>query len=98
MDWQSTALEMQEVTDANELAKARSQCERFDRNRTWLQNIVSDIHAKHPGKCDCVAGQEVFFSDTVRDVIAQATVAHPNDEGWFARYVSREKAARVYAV
>lgn len=93
-----TIIEMQEVTDANELAKTRKQREQFDRNSAWLQSNISDIYAKHRGKCICVAGQEVFVADTARDAIAQATAAHPEDAGWFTRYIPKEKVARLYAV
>ncbi|NIO42551.1 MAG: hypothetical protein GTO41_21845, partial [Burkholderiales bacterium] len=76
MDKPST-VEMQEVTDADELAKARKQREQFDRNSVWLQANISDIYAKHRGKCICVAGQEVFVADSASAAIAQATAAHP---------------------
>jgi len=29
---------------------------------------------------------------------AEATAAHPDDEGWFTRYIPKEKVARIYAV
>ncbi len=93
-----TIIEMQEVTDADELVKARKQREQFDRNSSWLQRHIADIYAKHRGKCICVAGQEVFVADSTRDAIAQATAAHPDDEGWFTRYIPKEKLARIYAI
>ena len=93
-----STVEMQEVTDADELAKARKQREQFDRNSAWLQNNISDIYARHRGKCICVAGQQVFVADKASDAIAQATAAHPDDEGWFTRYIPKEKVARIYAV
>ena len=93
-----TIVEMQEITDADELATAQKQREQFDRNSAWLQNNISDIYAKHRGKCICVAGQEVFVADTATDAIAQATTAHPDDDGWFTRYIPKEKAARIYAI
>jgi hypothetical protein len=98
MDNRSTAIEMEEVTDANELAKARQQREQFDRNSAWLQAHISEIYAKHRGKCICIAGQELFVGDTVQDAVTQATTAHPDDEGWFTRYIPKEKVARIYAV
>ncbi len=91
-------VQMQEVTDAAELAKARKQREQFDRNSAWLQNNISEIYAKHRGKCICVAGKEVFVGDSASDAIMQATAAHPDDEGWFTRYIPKEKMARIYAV
>ena len=91
-------VQMQEVTDADELAIARKQREQFDRNSAWLENNISDIYAKHRGKCICVAGQELFVADTASEAIAQATRAHPDDHGWFTRYIPKQKLARIYAV
>lgn len=93
-----TPVEMQEVTDAGELAQARKQREQFDRNSVWLQGNIAGIYAKHRGKCICVAGQEVFVANTASEAIAQATAAHPDDDGWFTRYIPKEKVARIYAV
>jgi hypothetical protein len=84
--------------NANELAKAQRQREQFDRNSAWLQSHISEIYAKHRDHYICIAGQELFVGDTVQDVIAQARTAHPDDEGWFTRYIPKEKMPRVYAV
>jgi hypothetical protein len=88
---------MEEVTDPEELAKARAQRERFDRNSTWLQAHASEIYARHRGKCICIAGEELFVADTPKEVLAQARAAHPEDDGFFLRYIPREKIARIYA-
>jgi len=98
MDTQAAAIEMREVTDADELAKARRQREQFDRNSAWLQAHVSEVYAEHRGKCICIAGQELFVGDTATEAISQATASHPDDEGWFTRYIPKQKAARIYAV
>lgn len=98
MDKRAAAIEMQEVTDANELAKARKQREQFDCNSEWLQAHISEVYARYRGKCICIAGQQLFVADTVRDAIAKATATHPQDEGWFTRYIPKEKVARIYAV
>ena len=98
MDNRPTAIEMEEVTDANELAKAWQQRKQFDRNSAWLQAHISEIYTKHRGKCICIAGQELFVGDTVQDAVTQATTAHPDDAGWFTRYIPKEKVARIYAV
>lgn len=94
----ATTIEMREVPDGEELAKARKQREQFDRNSAWLQQNISEIYAKHRGKCICVADEELFVADSTKDAIAQATAAHPDDEGWFTRYIPKEKVARIYAV
>ena len=95
---QPSAIQMEEVTDASELADARKQRDQFDRNSEWLQAHVSDVYSEHRGKCICIAGEEVFVAGTASAAIAQATAAHPDDEGWFTRYIPKEKVARIYAV
>lgn len=98
MNQRLPAIEMEEVADATELAAARKQRQRFDRNSAWLQRHISEIYANHRGKCICVAGEEVFVADNATDAAALATVAHPEDDGWFTRYIPQEKVARIYAV
>ena len=94
---QQSAIQMEEVTNAQELADARKQRDQFDRNSEWLQTHVSEVYSEHRGKCICIAGQEVFVADTATAAIAQAAAAHPDDEGWFTRYIPKEKVARIYA-
>lgn len=98
MNNRPTTIEMEEVRDANELAKAQKQREQFDRNSAWLQTHIADIYAKHRDQYICIAGQELFVGDTVQDAITQATTAHPEDEGWFTRYIPKAKVPRIYAV
>ena len=98
MNNQSIRIEVDEVIDADELLKAQHQREQFDRNSVWLQAHISEIYIKHRGKYICIAGQELFVGDTVHDTITQATTAHPDDKGWFTRYIPKEKVARIYAV
>lgn len=93
-----TPIEMHEITDAAELKKAQKQRAQFDQNSEWLQNNIADVYARHRGKFICVAGREVFAADTAADAIARATAAHPDDEGWFTRYIPKQKLARIYAL
>ena len=95
MDTHVAAIEMREVTDAAEMAEARRRREQFDCNSVWLQAHVSEIYAEHRGKCICIAGEELFVADTAKEAISQATAAHPDDDGWFTRYIPKEKAARI---
>jgi hypothetical protein len=88
---------MEEVTDPEELAKARAQRERFDRNSAWLQAHIAEIYARYRGKCICIAGEELFVADTPEEALALATAAHPEDDGRFLRYIPREKLDRIYA-
>ena len=91
-------IHMDETTTSEEKGEAERQRSQFDRNNAWLQAHVSEIYSQHRGKCICIAGEELFVGDTANEAIAQATAAHPHDQGWFTRYIPREKAARVYEV
>ena len=88
---------MEEVTDPAELAQARVQRERFDRNSAWLQAHIAEIYARYRGKCICIAGAELFVAETPAEALALATAAHPEDNGRFLRYIPREKLERIYA-
>jgi hypothetical protein len=92
-----TPITMSIVTDPIELAKAREQDERFERNWAWFTARASEIYSKHRGKCLCVAGQELFVADTPAEVLALAKAAHPDDNGRFTRYIPLERTARIYA-
>lgn len=88
---------MKEVTDPEEVARARAQRERFDRNAAWLQANAKEVYTRHRGKCICIAGEELFVADTPEAVLALAKAAHPDDDGYFLHYIPREKLARIYA-
>src|SRR4051812_22019450 len=97
MTHRQPAIVMDEVADPEELARARAQQERFDRNAAWLQAHASEVYPRYRGKCICIAGEELFFADTPEEVLALATAAHPEDDGRFLRYIPRDKVARIYA-
>ena len=88
---------MEEVTDPVELAQAQAQWERCDRNTAWLQAHAAEIYTRYRGKCICIAGEELFVTDTPEEAMALATAAHPEDDGWFLHYIPWEKLARIYA-
>jgi hypothetical protein len=88
---------MTEMTDEAELAKAKEQDARFERNWAWFTAHAPEIYAQHRGKCLCVAGQELFVADTPEEAVALATAAHPEDDGRFTRYIPRERTHRIYA-
>ena len=90
-------LVMEEITEPEELAKARAQRERFDRNSAWLQAHAAEIYRCYRGKCICVAGEELFVADTPEQALALGAAAHPEDDGSFLRYIPREKIDRIYA-
>jgi len=87
---------MEEVTDPEELAKARAQRERFDRNFAWFREHAAEILARARRKCICIADEELFIADTPAEVMALAKAAHPDDDGSFMQYIPREKLARIY--
>lgn len=93
----SPAIIMGEMTDPEELALARAQDERFDRNTAWLQAHAAQIYPRHRGKYLCIAGEELFVADTSEEVLALAHAAHPEDDGYFLHYIPKEKMARIYA-
>ena len=90
-------LVMEEVTDPEELARARAQRERFDRNAAWLQAHGSEIYPRHRGKYIAIAGEELFVAHSAEEALAAATAAHPDDDGSFLHYIPRERLARIYA-
>jgi hypothetical protein len=90
-------LELEIVSDPQELAALQPEREQWERNRAWFRDHAAEIYQQHRGKCFCVAGQEVFTADTSPEAIAQAKAAHPEDHGWFIGYVPREKMLRIYA-
>lgn len=97
MAGQHGPLVMEEVTDPEQLGKARAQRERFDRNAAWLHAHASEVYTRHRGKCICIAGEELFVADTPEAALALGATAHPDDDGSFVHYVPREKLARIYA-
>jgi hypothetical protein len=94
---QRPAVVMEEVTDPEELAKARAQDKRFERNSAWLQAHIPEVYSRYRGKCICIAEEELFVAETPQEVIALANAAHPEDNGKLLRYIPKEKVARVYA-
>jgi hypothetical protein len=90
-------LVMEEVADAKALALARAQDERFQKNWVWFEANAAEIYRSFRGKCLCIAGQELFVGNTPEEAVALAAAAHPEDDGRFTRYISLERAFRVYA-
>ncbi len=97
MDEKKLPLVMEDVTDPEELAKARRQRKRFDRNAAWLHQHAAEVYLRHRGKCICIAGEELFVADTPEEALALAIAAHPEDDGRFVHYIPREKLSRIYA-
>ena len=88
---------MEEITDPAEVASAAARRAKFDRNLHWFESRAQEIGRSHPGKCICIAGDELFVGDTAHQALALARTAHPEDDGYFLHYIHKEKAARIYA-
>ncbi len=96
MNQNGSPITMREENDPVEAAKARERLARFDRNWDWLEEHATEVFS-HRGKFICIAGQELFVGDDVREVLARARAAHPDDDGPFFKYIPKERAARIYA-
>jgi hypothetical protein len=88
---------MEEVTNPEELARARAQRERFDRNAAWLQAHAHEVYSQNRGKHLCIAGEELFVADTADEARARGRAAHPEDDGSFLHYIPLKKMDRIYA-
>jgi len=97
MESKHATVVMEEVTDPDDLARARAQRERFDKNAAWLQAHAAEVYTRYRGKCVVIAGEELFAADTPEEAWALAAAAHPEDDGSFIRYIPREKVAWIYA-
>jgi hypothetical protein len=81
-----------------EAAASRKQSEQYDRNSKWLQAHILEIGQNYRGKLICVAGEELFVGDDVREVVARAEAAHPDDTGLLIHRIPKERYTRIYAV
>jgi len=87
---------MEEVTDPQEVAKAKAQMEQARRNSAWLHAHAHEIFTRHRGKFIAIAGEELFVGETPEEAIALAKAAHPEDKGLLSQYIYPLKMARVY--
>lgn len=97
MERKRATVVMEEVTDPDDLARARAQRERFDKNAAWLQAHAAEVYTRYRGKCVVIAGEELFAAETPEEAWALAAAAHPEDDGSFIRYIPQEKVAWIYA-
>jgi hypothetical protein len=88
---------MENVTDLEELARARMRHKRFDRNLAWYQAHALELGAAFRGQHICIAGEEVFVADTAQEVLTKAKTAHPDDDGFYLKYIFKNKMERIYA-
>jgi hypothetical protein len=88
---------MEVVTDPGEIAEARAQRERFDRNAAWLQAHALEVYPKCRGKYMCIAGEDLFIGNTAHEALDLGRAAHPDDNGAFVRYIPLDNMPRIYA-
>lgn len=91
-------VEMFEESDPKVLAESRSRHAQFEKNSDWLQSHISEVYSQHRGKVICIAGQEIFASESPTEAWDTAHKAHPEDRGILLRYIPKEKVPRIYAV
>lgn len=90
-------VQLEIVTDPDELANARALDEQFYRNAAWLKAHAAEVYSTHRGMCICISGEELFVARTPEAVLALAKAAHPNDQGSILRYIPQDKVPRIYA-
>lgn len=91
------SLQRDRAASPEELAKAQSRREQFQRNLDWLRAHASEVYSTHRGQHICIAGQELFVAGTAQEALQLGRAAHPEDEGIYLRYVPRKKVERIYA-
>ena len=92
--------EVRLVTDVDpaELARAKAQRERADRNWAWLQAHHSEVYGDaNRGRSVFVCGQAAFVADTPEEAISRAQAAHPDDDGGYLIYVPLRRGPHVHA-
>lgn len=89
-------LKIEIVSDPVEIAKARAQREKFDRNAAWLRANAARVYSQHRGRVICISGEAVFSGATTEEALAAAIARFPDDEGRFVRYIPRERMERIY--
>jgi hypothetical protein len=91
-------IEVSELTDPHEIELANRQREQFDRNSAWLQQHIAEVYRpENRGKIVCIAGEQAFFGNTTEEAVSQAKAAHPDDKGYFTRYIPRQRMIWIYA-
>lgn len=88
---------MEVVTDPVELARARAQRERFDRNWRYYANLGPTVLSQYRGKYVCVSGAQLFVADSVAEALTLAKAAYPEDDGRFVERIPLENTVRAYA-
>ena len=87
---------MEVVTDPDVCAALARRKELYDRNCDWLDEHVAEVYS-HRGKFVCIAGQEAFVADCVKEAVNAAKAKYPEDDGRFSLFIPLRKALHVHA-
>jgi glutathione S-transferase len=87
---------IEEVSEPDEIRRARTQDARHRRNSEWLQAHWSEVLPQARGKFLAVAGQEPCIADTPEAAWAWVAATHPEDNGAIVRYIRPETGPRIY--
>jgi hypothetical protein len=85
-----------ELNDPVEIALANERARKFKQNCDWLNTNAKEVYS-HRGKYVCIAGQQLFIGDDVKEVVARARTAHPDDDAPFVQFVPNERSEAIYA-
>lgn len=88
---------VEEICEADEIARMQAQRSQFRRNADWLESHWDDVTPHAYGKFIAVAGQEAFVAVTSAEGYAWARAAHPEDSGPLVEYVLPPNGPRIYA-
>lgn len=86
-----------EIIDDPEFnARFHARLAQFKKNSDWLSAHWGDVLPQASGRFIAVAGQEPFIADDPLEAERMASVAHPEDEGVYVKYVDPRKGIRLY--
>ena len=88
---------IEEVTDADEIARFKAQNEQFERNTDWWQAHMKEFLPQAFGKFVAIAGQEAFLANTPEEAWKWVETKHPEDQGALVHYVRPVVGPRIYA-
>ncbi len=88
---------MSELNDPAAVASANERARKFKKNCDWLNANAKEAYS-HRGKYICIAGQELFVGDEIKELVARARAVHPDDDAPFVQFVATERSDAIYAI
>ena len=84
--------------DPASVAESRRRQELVQKNLDWLEQHHAEVYAaENRGKFICIAGQEMFVADTVKEALALGRAKHPEDDCALYRFFRPVPLPRIYA-